>query len=79
MNGRVLWVMVPELASIELMFHLVTECDFSWDHVKVEMQKRGVLLPETIHPLDLCPMSNQDISNTMKKTSTVLGTFFSIL
>ena len=65
--------MVPELASIELKFHLVTDCDFAWDHVEGEMQKRGVLLPETVHPLDLCPMSNRDISNAMKNIYCARG------
>ena len=66
MNGSDLWVMVPELASLELMFHLVMRCDLAWDHVEMEMQKRGAALPESIHPLDLCPMNKRDISNSMK-------------
>ena len=32
----------------------------------MEKQKRDVALPETVHPLDLCPMSNRDKSNAMK-------------
>ena len=66
MNGSILWAMVQELASLELIFDLVTTCDFAWDHVEMEMTRSGVALSETIHPLDLCPMSNQDISNAIK-------------
>mmetsp|Transcript_18978 Transcript_18978/g.34978 ORF Transcript_18978/g.34978 Transcript_18978/m.34978 type:complete len:213 (+) Transcript_18978:428-1066(+) len=64
-DGSILWAMVPELASLELMFHLVTECDFAWDHIELEMQKRGVELPEFVHPMDLCTMTPRDISRAM--------------
>ena len=64
-DGTVLWAMVPELASLELMFYLVIKCDFAWDHIEVEMQKRGVELPEFVHPMDLCTMTPRDISRAM--------------
>ena len=37
MCGHILWVMLPELASLELMFHLMTRCDLAWDKVEDEM------------------------------------------
>ena len=65
-NITALWVMVPELASLELMFHLVTKFDIALGHVKIEMQKMVVVLPKSIHRLDLCPINKWDISNAMQ-------------
>ena len=67
MGGHILWVMVPELASLELMFHLLTRCDLAWYQVEYAMQERGFSLPETVHQLDLCTMSKRDIFNGKKK------------
>ena len=65
-NVTVLWVMVPELISLELMSYLVTRSDLAWDHVKMETQNRGAALTENIHPLDLCIINIQAMSNATR-------------
>ena len=66
MDGAILWAMVSELASIELMFHLVATDDIDWDQVQSEMQKWGVALPEGVDLLDICTMSPRDVHNVQK-------------
>ena len=57
MDGHILWVLVPKLASLELMFRIVSRCDLTYDHVEDKMQKRDVPLPETVLQLDLFTFS----------------------
>lgn len=45
--------------------------DTTWDHSETEMQKRGVALPDSAHPLDLCLMTPWDIDNARKITYAV--------
>ena len=63
MAGHILWVIFPDLESLELMFHLVTRCDLAWDQGEDAMQERGFSLLETVHQWYLCTMSKRDIFN----------------
>ena len=76
MGGHILWVMVSELASLKLMFHFVTRCDLDLDQVEDTMQERGVPLPETVHPRDLCTMSKRDIFNGKKNINIARDDLF---
>ena len=75
-DGTILWVSIPELASLELMFVLATKYDVVLDCIEVEMEKRGVALPESVHPLDLYPMSQRDLSNVMKNINSARDDLF---
>ena len=52
-----MWCLVLVLASIELMLHLFRKHDIAADAIGLEMEKRGVSLPETVDPLMLRQLS----------------------
>ena len=56
-HGAIMWCLVLVLASIELMLHLFRKHDIAADAIALEMEKRGVSLPETVDPLMLRQLS----------------------
>ena len=62
-DGTILWAKVSQLASIELMIHLADEKDMPCEDIEDDMEKKGVPLPNSIQPLDLCDMNVCGLSN----------------
>ena len=65
-DGAILWVKVAKLASLELMLHVAVKDDIVWDCIETEMEKRGVALPDTVHPIDLCEINLRGLGNATK-------------
>lgn len=65
-DDAIVWDMVDNLASIELMFFLWQQEDMSWDCIETEMKSRGAALPLTIAPSDLPELSGRNIANARR-------------
>lgn len=83
MDGVIMWDMVEDLASMELLLHLHVEEDFAWDALEREMQARKVNMPTSFEPSELQSMSTKNKRNAVTNIKLVrddlmesLGGFF---
>ena len=65
-DGVIFWDMVTELASLEFLFHLHMTNDIAWNALEVAMKKKGVGLPNTFEPVELCSMSETNKLNSRR-------------
>ena len=61
-NGAIQWDIVLELASLELLFEMHVKDGIVWDCLEAEFVSKGVNMPYTFLPQELCPLSKQYIS-----------------
>ena len=73
MDGVIMWDMVEDLASLELLFHLHVEEGFAWDVLEREMQLRRVRMPKEFEPSELQSMSTRNKHNGMTNIGLVRG------
>ena len=75
-EGVILWDMVTELASLELLLHLHTREDIVWDGLEdTTMKKKGVEMPHIFHPIELCAMSETNIFNARESIKVARDDF----
>ena len=58
--------MTPEIALLEILSELVVKDILTWDAVEGKMKSKGIDVPSTFEPIELCSMSKRDISNAHK-------------
>ena len=65
-DGTILWDMISELASLELLFQLVTTGDCAWDALEDEMVLKGVDMPSNFQAMEVCSMTKTNLSNARR-------------
>ena len=60
-----MWSKVRELASLELMCSVSVDEGIAWDCIATKTRQRGVLLPNSIGPLDFASLTPTNMSNAM--------------
>ena len=62
-DGIILWDMISELASLELLFQMVTTGDYAWDALEDEMLSKGVDMPSNFQAIEVYLMTKRNLSN----------------
>ena len=57
------WDMISELASLELLFQMVTTGDYAWDALEDEMLSKGVDMPSNFQAIEVYLMTKRNLSN----------------
>lgn len=71
MDGVIMWDMIDNLASLELLLHLHAEEAFAWDALEHEMQIRKVRIPTSFEPSELQSMSTKNKRNAVTNIKLV--------
>ena len=69
-DGVILWDMVSELGSLELMFRLIITDGLTLDAVETKMKSKRVDMPLTFEWEELCLLSKRSIMNARKNIKT---------
>ena len=63
LDGAIMWDMVTELASLEVLFHVHSSEGFACDAIEEEMTRRGIRMPTVFEPTELSLMSTRNKQN----------------